>query len=72
MPSFTNIYKDILSRLNIPTYDIATEDFSDGKYETTVEFNNQYSIVIDTSAWNSENEVIANVISIQEELKKSL
>lgn len=72
MPSLTDLYKGILSRLNIPTYNITTEDFSDGKYETTVEFNNQYSIVIDTSAWNSENEVIANVISIQEEFKKSL
>lgn len=72
MPSLTDLYKGILSRLNIPTYNITTEDFSDGKYETTIEFNNQYSIVIDTSAWNSESEVIANVISIQEELKKSL
>lgn len=72
MPSLTDLYKGILSRLNIPTYNITTEDFSDGKYETTIEFNNQYSIVIDTSAWNSENEVIANVISIQEEFKKSL
>lgn len=72
VPSLTDLYKGILSRLNIPTYNITTADFSDGKYETTVEFNNQYSIVIDTSAWNSENEVIANVISIQEEFKKSL
>lgn len=72
MPSLTDLYKGILSRLNIPTYNITTEDFSDGKYETTIEFNNQYSIIIDTSAWNSENEVIANVISIQEEFEKSL
>lgn len=72
MPSLTDLYKGILSRLNIPTYNITTEDLSDGKYETTIEFNNQYSIVIDTSAWNSENEVIANVISIQEKFKKGL
>lgn len=72
MPSFTDLYKGILARLNIPTYNITTEDLSDGKYETTIEFNNQYSIVIDTSAWNSESEVISNVMSIQEEFKKSL
>lgn len=71
MPSLTDLYKGILSRLNIPTYNITTEDFSDGKYETTIEFNNQHSIVIDTSAWNGESEVIENVIDIQEEFKKS-
>lgn len=71
MPSLTDLYKGILSRLNIPTYNITTEDFSDGKYETTIEFNNQHSIVIDTSAWNGESEVIENVIGIQEEFKKS-
>lgn len=72
MPSISDLYKGILARLNIPTYNITTEDLSDGKYETTIEFNNQYSIVIDTSAWNSESEVISNVMSIQEEFKKSL
>lgn len=72
MPSLSDLYKGILSRLNIHTYNVATEDISDGKYCTTIDFDEKYSIIVDTSASNSENVVISNIISIQDEYDKFL
>lgn len=67
MPSLSNLYKEILEKLNIEVPYISTEDISDGKYQTIVELNNGNSITIDTSAWNSEEVVSNNIKSIQEE-----
>ena len=70
MPSISDLYKGIFARLNIKTYNITTEDISDGKYCTTINFDEENSITIDTSAWNNENEVIENTMSVQEEYDK--
>lgn len=67
MPSLSSLYKEILEKLNIEVSYIETDDISDGKYQTLVELNNGNSITIDTSAWNSEEIVIENIKSIQEE-----
>ena len=39
MPSLSNVYKDLLDKLNIKYTDVFTEDISDGKYQTTIEFD---------------------------------
>lgn len=70
MPSISDLYKGIFARLNIKTYNITTEDISDGKYCTTINFDEENSITIDTSAWNNENEVIETTMSVQEEYDK--
>lgn len=70
MPSISDLYKGIFARLNIKTYNITTEDISDGKYCTTINFDEENSITIDTSAWNNKNEVIENTMSVQEEYDK--
>lgn len=67
MPSLSSLYKEILEKLDIEVFNIETDDISDGKYQTLVELNNGKSITIDTSAWNSEEIVISNIKSIQEE-----
>ena len=51
MPSLSSVYKDILDKLDIKYTNIFTEDISDGKYQTTIEFNDD-KVVVDTSAWN--------------------
>lgn len=67
MPSLSTLYKEILEKLNIEVSYIATDDISDGKFETIVELKNGKSISIDTSAWNDKEVVSNNIKSIQEE-----
>jgi len=67
MPSLSSLYKEILEKLNIEVSYIATDDISDGKYETIIELENGKSISIDTSAWNDKEVVSNNIKSIQEE-----
>ena len=71
MPTLSDIYRELMEKLNIPYSNIYTEDISDGKYETTIEFENGSSTVVDTSAWNNEEIVNNNLISIQDEYEKA-
>lgn len=67
MPSLSEFYKDILDKLKIQYLNIFTEDVSDGKYSTTIEFDDNNKIIIDTSAWNGKDVAKDNIKSIQEQ-----
>ena len=69
MPSLSSVYKDILDKLNIKYTNIFTEDISDGKYQTTIEFNDD-KVVVDTSAWNGREVLKDNIESIKEKYKE--
>ena len=63
--SFSNYYKEILENFNINIDSIYTEDWSDGKYNITI--NNK---VFDIAAWDDINVVIDNINSMTECLKE--
>lgn len=67
MPSLSEFYKDMLDKLKIQYLNIFTEDVSDGKYSTTIEFDDNNKIIIDTSAWNGKDVAKDNIKSIQEQ-----
>lgn len=69
MPSLSSVYKDILDKLNIKYTNIYTEDISDGKYQTTIEFNDD-KVVVDTSAWNGKDVLKDNIESIKEKYEE--
>ena len=69
MPSISEFYKDILDKLKVGYSNIFTENVSDGKYTTTIEFNDK-KIIVDTSAWNGKDVVKENVKSIQEKYEE--
>ena len=66
----SSLYEEIMDKLNIKFKDVYTEDVSDGKYLTTIIFENNSEINIDTSAWNGEEVVAENVESICEFYEK--
>ena len=67
----SSMYKEILNNLYIYYLDVYTEDgISDGKYLTTVTFENDSKIEIDTSAWNGIKVVSDNIESIYEFYEK--
>lgn len=69
----SSLYEEIMNKLNINCKDIYTEDgISDGKYITTITFNDNSQIVLDTSAWNGIKVVTENMESIYEQFNKSL
>lgn len=70
MPTLSDLYKELMDKLNIEYCSIETNDISDGKYETSIEFEDGNSIIIDTSAWNNEEIVSNNLISIQNECER--
>lgn len=70
MPTLSDLYKELMEKLNIPYSKIYTEDISDSKYETTIEFENGSSTVVDTSAWNNEEIIFDNLISIKSDYEK--
>lgn len=63
----SSMYQEIMDNLDIKYSNIYTEDgISDGKYLTTISFENGSSIKIDTSAWNGIEVVTQNVETIYE------
>lgn len=64
----SSLYKEIMDKLNIKYIDVFTEDFSDGKYLTTITFEDNSAIKIDTSAFNGIKVVSENVKSIYEHI----
>lgn len=62
----SSMYQEIMDKLGIKYSDVYTEDVSDGKYLTTIFFENNSSIQIDTSAWNGIKIVTKNMESIYE------
>ena len=61
MCSFSNYYKEIFEKLNY-SFDIKTDEVSDGKYELVI--NNEY--LLDIRAWDSIRDVLDNVETILE------
>ena len=70
MPTHSQMYEDILDMLKIEYQSISTDDVSDGKYTTTIEFDDNNSVTIDLNAGNGVQEVTDNVESIKEEYIK--
>ena len=67
----SDMYKEILEQLNINFESIKTEDgMSDGKYVTTITFDDNSQIKLDLSAWNGIGNVTENIESILEEYQK--
>lgn len=66
----SSLYKEIMNKLNIKYTDVYTEDISDGKYLTTITFEDNFQIQLDTSAWNGIKVVTENIESIYEKLTK--
>ncbi len=62
----SSMYQEIMDKLGIKYSNLYTEDISDGKYLTTITFENNSSIQVDTSAWNGIKAVTENVLSIYE------
>ena len=69
MPSLSTVYKDLLDKLNIKYTNISTEDISDGKYQTTIEFDDN-KIIVDTSASNGKEVLKDNIASIKEKYEE--
>lgn len=67
----SSMYKEIMDNLDINYIDVYTEDgISDGKYLTTITFENDSKTEIDTSAWNGIKVVSENIESIYEFYEK--
>lgn len=66
----SSMYKEIMDNLGIKYSNVYTEDVSDGKYLTTITFEDDYSIEVDTSAWNGIEVVTENIKSIYEKYEK--
>lgn len=62
----SSMYQEIMDKLGIKYSKVYTEDVSDGKYLTTIIFENDSSIQVDTSAWNGIKTVAENMESIYE------
>lgn len=62
----SSMYQEIMDKLGIKYSNVYTEDVSDGKYLTTIIFENASSIQVDTSAWNGIKTVAENMESIYE------
>ena len=66
----SSMYQEIMDKLGIKYLNVYTEDVSDGKYMTTITFENDSSIEVDTSAWNGIKVVTENMESIYETYEK--
>ena len=62
----SSMYQEIMDKLGIKYSNVYTKDVSDGKYLTTIIFENDSSIQVDTSAWNGIKTVAENMESIYE------
>lgn len=66
----SSLYKEIMDKLFIKYKDVYTEDVSDGKYLTTITFENNSQIQLDTSSWNGIKVVTENMESVYEKYDK--
>ncbi len=67
----SSLYSEIMDKLNIKYTNIFTEDgVKDGDYLTTITFEDNSQIQIDTSAWNGIKLVTENMKSIYETYEK--
>lgn len=67
----SNMYKEILDELNIKYKDIFTEDgLGDGKYITSITFEDNSEIKLDINAWDGIRTVTENIEGICNEYQK--
>lgn len=66
----SSLYKEIMNKLFIKYKDVYTEDVSDGKYLTTITFEDNSQIQLDTSSWNGIKVVTENMESVYEKYDK--
>lgn len=66
----TILYKEIMDSLGIKYQNVYTEDVSDGKYLTTVIFNDNSELKLDISAWNGIKTITENINAIYENYEK--
>lgn len=63
----SSMYQEIMDKLDIKYSNVYTEDgISDGKYLTTIIFEDDSTIQVDTSAWNGIKVVTENIESVYE------
>ena len=67
----SDMYKELLDKSNIQYFDINTRDKegSDGRYVTTVSFDSNTEIELETEAWNGIKAVTENIAIIYENYK---
>lgn len=71
LSKLSSMYEEILDNMYIEYSNIYTEDgISDGKYLTTITFEDDSKIELDTSAWNGIKTVAENIESVCEFYKK--
>lgn len=70
IPTISSIYIELLNILNVEYENIFTEDISDGKYISTIIFNEENKITINTNASNTYEQVTSNIESIKDEYIK--
>ena len=61
---FSDMYKDLINKLNIKYICIFTEEKEPGEYTTTIEFDNNNRVTVDTKTSNEINTVVHNLLSI--------
>lgn len=67
----SSLYSKIMDKLDIKYTNIFTEDgIANGKYLTTITYEDNSQIQLDTSAWNGIKVVVANIESIYEKYEK--
>ena len=66
----SSLYKELMDKLNIKYMYVSTEDISDGKYLTTITFEDNSEIKLDTDAFNGIKVVSQNVDSIYEHINR--
>lgn len=68
--SISNLYRELLTRFDIKYETISTDDVSDGKYITLINFGNDMICSVETKANNKPELIAENLITIVEESKK--
>lgn len=68
----SSLYKELMDKLDIKYVYVSTEDVSDGKYLTTITFEDNSEIKLDTDAFNGIKVVSQNVDSIYEHINRKL
>ena len=67
----SDMYREIMNKFDMQYFNVNTRDKegSDGKYITTIAFEPETEIEIETSAWDGIKAITENVVSIYENYK---
>lgn len=70
--SFSDMYKDILDKLNIKYNSIYTSDVSDGKYLTEIELVDGTKLNLDNKAWDDSEDIADNISYVLKSQEKEI